>query len=188
MITPISTKDKQSFIKWFLHHYKMKRRESKWILEFLVDNNALLKNVHFVRDVKHCPKAIIISSVCSEGMPFIFYKEKIVTEDFEKLFHDLRLNQCESLYIQLNFYNSIQNALYVSVLEENPHLPVDLKEMKRDRSEANRILQYTLIQKQRELLKQKINFALDDSDQTSFITLAKQLEDLELRIKEKGDE
>lgn len=187
MVTPISTKDKQGFIKWFLQHYKMKRRESKWILEFLVDNDALLKNVHFVRDVKLCPKAIIISSVRSEGVPFIFYKENIITEDFEKLFHDLRLNQSESLYIQLNFHNSIQNALYVSILEENPYLPVDLVIMEKDSSEAERILENTLFKKQKEFLRHKINLALDNSDKASFLEFGKQLDELELRRIERGD-
>lgn len=187
MITPISTKDKQSFIKWFLQHYKMKRRESKWILEYLVDNGVFLKNVHFVRDVKNCPKAIIISSVCSDGLPFIFYKESIITEDFEKLFHDLRLNQYEPLYIKLNFYNSIQNALYVSILEENPHLPKDLEVMKKDSSEADRILQHTLIQNQTHSLKQRIDLALDKTDKTYFMELVKELKGLELKVNQRGE-
>lgn len=180
MITPISVQDKQTFIKWFLQHYKLKRRESKWILEYLVKHIAFLQNVHFVRDVKCCPKAIIISSSCSDGLPFLFYKKSIVTEDSEKLFHDMRLNQYEPLFIQLNFSNSIQNALYVAILEENPYLPEDAEEIQKDKDNAEFILQHSLFESRKNKLKQKIDDALDHFDQITFNNLVKELEALEL--------
>lgn len=180
MLAPISVEEKQHFIVWFLQHFKLKKRESKWILEYLVNYKSLLKNVHFVRDIKHCPRALIITSRCSDGMPLLFYKESVVTKDSEKLFHDIRLNQDDPLYIQLNFYNSIQSSLYVAILEDNPYLPENQKKLEEDRIAASQILNRTLFLSKTILLKSRIDSALDEKDKETFIKLSKELEVLEL--------
>ncbi len=66
---------------------------------------SLLENIHFVEEAHYCPRAIVMSSVEHNGVPFRFYKGNIMTSDAEKSFHDLRLNPDESIYIQLNFPN-----------------------------------------------------------------------------------
>lgn len=188
MVTPVPTKDKQSFIKWFLKHYKMKKRASKWILEYLLSDPALLKNIHFVRDVEFCPKAMIISSECSDGLPFIFFKESVMTEDFEKLFHDLRLNQHDSLYVQLNFHNSRQNPEYAFIIEENPYLPINLELQEKDRAEADRLTEYMLIKSQIATLTEKINVALDQFNESRFIDITTRLALLEDKLTKVTDE
>lgn len=180
MLAPISAKDKQNFIKWFLLHYKMKKRESAWILEYLVNHTTLLKNVHFVRDIKFCPRGLIISSRCSDEVPLLFFKQNLVTKDPEKLFHDMRLNNDEPLYIQLNFNNAVRNSLYVTILEDNPYLPDDLEEIQQDRVEASRMLTYTLFINQKRVLKQEIDLALDNLDHDCFLKLVEELKTLEL--------
>lgn len=179
MQTPISVQDKKSIIKWFLNHYQLKKRESVWILNYLVNHHEILANVHFVRDARFCPRGIIITAYCSEEVPFRFYKKQLVTTDAEKSFHDIRLNQNEPLYIQLNFKNAQQNSKYVSVLEENPYKPDDHHLKKQDQQVAEEVLNKSLFAYKRNLLKQKIDCALDEMDQNTFQELSAALYKLE---------
>ncbi|MEN1969161.1 ReoY family proteolytic degradation factor [Lentibacillus sp. N15] len=179
MQTPISVQDKKSFIQWFLNHYQLKKRESVWILNYLINHDELLANVHFIREARFCPRAIIMSSHCSNDVPFRFYKSQLVTTDAEKSFHDIRLNQHEALYIQLNFRNAKQNELYVAVLEENPFVPEDYFITKKDKRCAKELLDKVVYDYQRNALQKEIDQALDEKDQQKFTKLARRLHKLE---------
>ncbi len=176
--TSISVQDKKTFIKWFLQHYQLKKRESVWILNYLTNHEALLAQVHFIREARYCPRGIVISTHCSNDVPFRFYKNHIVTTDAEKSFHDIRLNRTEPIYIQLSFENAHQNANYVAVLEDNPYLPDDFFITKHERKLAKDVLEYTLYEAQKKYLNQKINQALDQKDEDLFKQYATQLEKL----------
>lgn len=179
MQTPVSVKDKKGFIQWFLNHYQLKKRESVWILNYLVNHDELLSNVHFIREARFCPRAIIMSSHCSDEVPFRFYKSQLVTTDAEKSFHDIRLNQQEPLYIQLNFRNAKQNILYVAVLEDNPFIPEDYFITKKDQDIARQLLDKSLYEYQKKTIQAEIDRSLDKKDQQNFEKLVKKLHKLE---------
>lgn len=179
MQTPISVQDKKEFIQWFLNNYQLKKRESVWILNYLINHEEILANVHFIREARFCPRAIIMSSHCSNEVPFRFYKSQLVTTDAEKSFHDIRLNQKEPLYIQLNFRDAKQNALYVAILEDNPFVPEDYFITNKDREYAKRLLDKVIYDYQRDALQAEIDQALDEKDQQKFTELVKRLHNLE---------
>ena len=178
MITPVTAQDKKSFIEWFLNHYRLKKRESVWILNYLVNHNELLTNVHFVRDVKYCPRGIMMTSHCSEEVPFRFYKNHLVTTDAEKSFHEIRLNQDEPLYLQLNFKKSNQHPYYASVLEENPFVPTDYYITNHDKDLTKQLLDHTLYDYKKKKLMNAIDHALDVMDQEKFQQLTEELKEL----------
>jgi len=120
MSTPVSVNEKKDFIRWFLNRYQLKRRESVWILNYLMSHDQLMEKVHFVEEAQFCPRGLIMSTHCTREVPFRFYKDNIMTTDAEKSFHDIRLNRDEDIYIQLNFHGSRQSHQYAAVLEENP--------------------------------------------------------------------
>ncbi|GAA0423007.1 MAG: ReoY family proteolytic degradation factor [Bacillota bacterium] len=179
MQTPVSVEDKKSFIQWFLNHYQLKKRESVWILNYLVNHDELLTNVHFVREAKFCPRGIIITSHCSEETAFRFYKNQLVTSDAEKSFHDIRLNKHEPLYLQLNFKKSYQNALYIAVLEENPFIPDEYFITQKDQELAKQLLDQSIFDFKKKQLHKKIDLALDEMNQEAFIKLSNELKSLE---------
>ncbi|WP_164668767.1 ReoY family proteolytic degradation factor [Virgibacillus doumboii] len=181
MQTPISVQDKKSFIKWFLNNYQLKKRESVWILNYLVNHKKILSNVHFVREAKFCPRGIVITSHCSEEVPFRFYKNQLVTTDAEKSFHDIRMNQHEPLYIQLNFKNANQNIYYAAVLVENPFIPDEYFITQKDQELAKQLLDKMIYEYHRNILQEKIDLALDERDRQAFQKLAKELHKLEYR-------
>lgn len=179
MQTPVSAKDKKSFIKWFLNHYQLKKRESVWILNYIVNHQRLLANVHFVREAKFCPRGLVMTSHCSDEVPFRFYKKQLVTTDAEKAFHDIRMNQHEPLYIQLNFNKSYQSSFYAAVLVENPFIPDDYFITSQDQELAKRLLEKTIYDYQEKSIREKIDQALDKRNQQAFTELTKKLHKLD---------
>jgi len=178
MSTSISIQDKKTFINWFLTNYQLKKRESVWILNYLINHESLLSNVHFIREAKFCPRGMIISAQCSDEVPFRFYKDHIVTTDAEKSFHDIRLNRHEPIYIQLSFKNSHQSIEYNAVLEDNPFLPDDFFITKKEKQLAKEFLNYTLFEAEKRQLLKQIDHALDNQDKKMFNELTNKLNQL----------
>lgn len=181
MNAPVSVKAKKDFIKWFLNHYHMKKREAVWILNYLINYPKLLDKVHFVQEIKYCPRSITISADCSREPAFRFQKNKLITTDAEKAFHDIRLNRNEDLYVQLHFKNANQSIEYRKVLEENPFMTPDDFITQADQRSAKALLDYSLYQFKRNELMRKIDLSLDQMDQQKFIELSEELYQLEKR-------
>ena len=178
MQTPVSVNEKKDFIRWFLNHYQLKRRECVWILNYLMSHDTLMEKVHFVEQAEFCPRGIIMSTHCVDEVPFRFYKENVMTTDAEKSFHDIRLNKQQDLFIQLNFRSAYSSPEYAAVLESNPHLPKDLFENKQVQGMAEQILEHAISTFQREKLLRDIDEALDRHDKETFEKLSRQLNQL----------
>ncbi|MBU8638961.1 MULTISPECIES: ReoY family proteolytic degradation factor [Bacillus] len=175
MQTPVSVNEKKEFIRWFLNHYQLKRRECVWILNYLMSHDSLMEKVHFVEQAEFCPRGIIMSTHCVDEVPFRFYKENIMTTDAEKSFHDIRLNKQQDLFIQLNFRSAYRSPEYAAVLEINPHIPKDLYENEKDKDLAEKVLEHSIATFQKERLMKEIDEALDRHDQETFNKLAREL-------------
>ena len=175
MQTPVSVNEKKEFIRWFLNHYQLKRRECVWILNYLMSHDSLMEKVHFVEQAEFCPRGIIMSTHCVDEVPFRFYKENIMTTDAEKSFHDIRLNKQQDLFIQLNFRSAYRSPEYAAVLETNPHIPKDLYENENDKHLAEKVLEHSIATFQKDRLMKPIDEALDRHDQETFNKLAKEL-------------
>ncbi len=178
MKTPVSVDEKKEFIRWFLNHYQLKRRECVWILNYLMSHDQLMTNVHFVEGAKYCPKGMVMSTHCVEDVPFRFYKSNIMTTDAEKSFHDIRLNKDEDIYIQLNFKTAYSSYQYAAVLEENPFLPKNLPGNEQDQYIAENILKMSLSRFEEERLTQLIDEAIDNRDIERFKKLSSQLNEI----------
>ncbi|URM34295.1 ReoY family proteolytic degradation factor [Cytobacillus firmus] len=179
MATPVSVNEKKDFIRWFLNHYQLKRRECVWILNYLMSHDQLMEKVHFVEQAQYCPRGLIMSTHCVDEVPFRFYKENVMTTDAEKSFHDIRLNREEEIYIQLNFHASNKAHQYAAVMEENPFMPKTLQVNEKDRLIAERFLAESLEKFRREKLLVLIDEALDKQDKKAFNVLTQQLNKLE---------
>lgn len=179
MSSTVSVLEKKDFIKWFLNHYQLKKRECVWLLNYLVSDDQLMEKVHFVEKAEYCPKAIIMSAQCTDGVPFRFYKQNVLTTDAEKSFHDIRLNQDEDIYIELNFNSSRLTPEYASVLEENPHLPPNMVTDKKYGLWAELILDQSINEFKRKTILMQIDKALDEKDEASFQKLSEELNNLQ---------
>ncbi|MGM7701670.1 ReoY family proteolytic degradation factor [Pseudalkalibacillus sp. Hm43] len=174
MGSTVTVLEKKDFLKWFLNHYQLKKRECVWLLNYLVSDEALMENVHFVENAEYCPKAIIMSTNCVDGVPFRFYKQNILTTDAEKSFHDIRLNQDEDVYIELKFKGAYRTPQYAAVLEENPHIPENMVPDKKYGLWAEMILDQSFSHFRKKSLQTQIDEALDRKDFESFERLSKE--------------
>ncbi|AIE60537.1 ReoY family proteolytic degradation factor [Bacillus methanolicus] len=182
MTAPVSVNEKKEFIRWFLNHYQLKRRECVWILNYLMSHDQLMEKVHFVEQAQFCPRGLVMSTHCVDEVPFRFYKENVMTTDAEKSFHDIRLNRDEEIYIQLNFHASFKAPQYAAVLEENPYMPKKLQITEKDRLIAERFLLESIQRFQEEKLLELIDQALDEQDKEAFQQLTTQLKNLKKQL------
>ncbi len=178
MATPVSVNEKKDFIRWFLNRYQLKRRESVWILNYLMSHDQLMEKVHFVEDAQFCPRGLIMSTHCTREVPFRFYKDNIMTTDAEKSFHDIRLNRDEDIYIQINFRSSNLCHQYAAVLEQNPFVKNNVHLSEEDKQFAEQFLKESIRIFQENKLLEEIDRALDTRDQKKFETLSKRLNEL----------
>ena len=73
MTASVSVVDKKHLLDGF-KNYQLKRRECVWILNYLLSNDELLKRIRFVEEAHYCPRAMVMSTVDSTGVPFRFTK------------------------------------------------------------------------------------------------------------------
>ncbi|RUQ29395.1 YpiB family protein [Peribacillus cavernae] len=179
MAAPVSVNEKKDFIRWFLNHYQLKRRECVWILNYLMSHDQLMKKVHFVEHAQYCPRGLVMSTHCVDEAPFRFYKSNIMTTDAEKSFHDIRLNREEEIYIQLNFKSAYSIYQYAAVLEDNPFMQKSSTSNEKDKILAEQFLEKTILTFQREKILLQIDEALDRHDETAFLQLSDQLNKIE---------
>ncbi|WP_017728016.1 ReoY family proteolytic degradation factor [Halalkalibacterium ligniniphilum] len=178
MGSTIPVVEKKDFLKWFLKEYQLKKRECAWLLNYLISDDNLMAKVHFVEKADSCPKALIISANDVEAIPFSFHKYHKVAMDAEKAFHDIRLNDDEEIYIQLNFSGAKSNPNYIAVLEDNPFLPENKEVADANREMAEQLVSNALLQFRRKQLAEEIDEALDQKDEQRFHMLVKELNEL----------
>lgn len=169
---------KKRFITWLIKNHQLKRRESVWVLTYLKDNEKLLSNVHFVDEAHYCPRAIVMSTSETAGIPFRFYKGKIMSADAEKAFNDLKMNLDEKMYIQVNLPNAYESMEYIAVVEENEHTPKEVSS--EDEQYANEIIDMFTQQFKLNDLQKRIDEAIDQNDKVKFMELTSELNGLQL--------
>ncbi|GLO66216.1 ReoY family proteolytic degradation factor [Oceanobacillus kimchii] len=165
----VTVGEKKKFIQWFLNNYRLKKRESVWILNYICNHENLLEKFNFVLDdIKFCPRGVEMSTNCTDGAPFKFYKENVTSRDAERAFHDIRLNRDEEMYIQINFSDSKISQNYLGVVVDNPHATESLTIS----DETENFLDFMLLQMKRDNLMKEIDRALEKQDQDAFNKLS----------------
>lgn len=182
MTASVTANEKRDFVKWLLTNFQLKRRESVWILNYLVSHEELLENVHFVEGVEHCPRGMMISTTSSSGAPFRFYKGTIVSADAEKSFHDMRLHPDQPMYIELKFPDKQRVPEFIAVLEDNPFLPMNEELKRMDQATANHMVDHSLKAYQLKQLEKEIDRALDEQDRERFVKLSKKYQILQSEV------
>lgn len=182
MNTRIQLKEKKQFIKWLLGRYQMKRRESMWILNYLLNHDIVLNKAKFVEQVDKTPRGIRMATIGTDDPAFKFYKEGQEFQDPEQAFHEVRLNWHTDLYVEVVFQDAWSSKEYLSILEDNPYAKWNdaiTEELSMEVDEA--IERFQLLERRQELLKE-IDLALEDEERESFIELTHELREIEERL------
>lgn len=179
----ISLEAKKVFLSWFLDRYQLKRRESMWILNYLLNHDIVLNKVHFVEAVEKTPRGMMMSTTEMDSEPFLFYKNGTVFSDPEQAFHEVRLNWQEEMYVELIFLNPWKSAEYLTVLEDNPYykwnetISVNLIE------EVDLALETLSLTERKQNTLHQIDLSLEEEDRERFIQLSNQLKEIEEDLK-----
>lgn len=155
----VNNKSKKRFIKQLIDEYKFDVHEVEMIFTYLLTDDTLLAQTHFVNDITLCPRAISLSLLSKQS--FCFVKGSIITNNSMQAYHDLRLNNDEQLFIKIEQIKRY-DELYYAVLENNPFLT---------QYEFNR----HLIKRKKRILQQQIDEALDVKDKEAFTYLTNEL-------------
>lgn len=174
----ISTLDKRQFLNWFVSHESFAKREISWVLNYLANHESILKNVHFVEKANTTPRGITLCTQCFYGEPICLSLDGENFHDSDQIFHEIRLNWQDPLYIECVFSNSWANELYLAVLEDNPYCSWNDTV---DQTILNRVDAYFKQQdQQKEIsqLYQQIDQALENEDQALFMQLSEEVNQL----------
>ncbi|MGP6140079.1 MULTISPECIES: YpiB family protein [unclassified Jeotgalibaca] len=178
MIRP-SLEDKKKFLTWFIQNYQLKRRESLWILNYLLNHELLLKNVHFVENIALTNRGMGLSTIESEEEPFVYFKEGKRFEDPEQAFHDLRLNWKEDFYLELFFEGAYQTLSAYGILENNPNETDEVSITKETQQAVEVSLVRLAWQERKRHLLILIDQALVDQDEDKFKKYTEELREID---------
>lgn len=120
----MTLEEKKIFLKWLMEKLSLKQRESYWILSYLMNHDVILNRVIFVEQAELTPRGLIISDKDVPGEGISFFKEGHIFYDPEQIFHDIRMNWRETLYLEIKFPGRYKYVLYQNVLEENPFIDI----------------------------------------------------------------
>ncbi|QIL46609.1 IDEAL domain-containing protein [Vagococcus coleopterorum] len=180
----VKTNEKVAFLDWVITHSIFTRREAYWLLTYLKDHPTILENVKFVEKADKTPRGMTIIQSSQPDNCFSLVLNKKTITDHEKIFHEIRLNWKETLYVEVIFDKSWENDLYLSVLEDNPFdaWNKQLSQQLEQLIETS-VKEITDFANEKQLLEQ-IDRALDAGDQKTFRALTQQLQ--KQKIKEKS--
>ncbi|SMO42866.1 ReoY family proteolytic degradation factor [Melghirimyces algeriensis] len=170
----VTVLEKKEFIRWFLNHHELQKREAAWLLNYLCSDDQLLKRTHFVDSLRHLPKTVLVSTRCVRMTPFRFTKNKRVSADVETAFYDLRSSTKEDLYISLCFKDKSTCPEYAAVLEVNPMEKQDLVQETLFGLMAEMILDHAVRDFREKDLYRRIDQALEVGDEKEFLQLTEQ--------------
>jgi uncharacterized protein YpiB (UPF0302 family) len=177
-VSTITVSEKREFIRWFLGHHELRKREVAWLLSYLSSKEELLAKVHFVEHVGSLPRSLIISTKCSNMPPFQFMRKQRVDTDVEAAFYDLQLFPDEDLYIGLYFQDRTSCPKFAAVLEGNPMERQDMASDQMFSLFAELLLDQAVRQFQKKQLYAKIDESLAKQDKATFLKLSRELKQL----------
>lgn len=117
----VDVKEKKTFLNWFVANSSFSQREVSWILNYLANHEAILNNVHFVENAEATDRGLQIRDLSVADEPLRLFIEGKEFNDSTQIFHEIRLNWKEPLYLECMFKNSWDNPTYLSILEDNPY-------------------------------------------------------------------
>lgn len=177
----IDVKDKKFFLNWLVNHVSFKQREILWILNYLANHEAILKNVRFVEKADETERGIQIRDASFSGNSLVLFLKGKTFSDSEQIFHEIRLNWKDTLYLECLFEDSWQNSLYLSILEDNPYAPWNDQVSSEIRNEIDAYFRQLEVKGQQELLYHQIDQALEKGDHDAFIELTEELNRLKIK-------
>ncbi|MDT2756759.1 ReoY family proteolytic degradation factor [Enterococcus asini] len=174
----VDVREKKSFLDWLIQNVTFNRREVSWILNYLANHEAILANVHFVEHAEATKRGIVIRDLSVVGEALTLYLEGKSFTDSDQIFHEIRLNWKEPMYIECFFANSWEHPSYLSILEDNPYLTWNESIDQEILTAIDDYLAAEERQAQVQKLYQQIDEALEKGDKETFFHLSQEVNEV----------
>lgn len=171
----INVSDKKDFLVWLVNNVSFSRREILWILNYLINHEAILNNVHFVEHADKTDRGIRVASTETEEKPISLFLAGKEFTDTDQVFHEIRMNWKKELYLECIFENSWQNSQYLSILEDNPYARWNEQVSEDILEQINEFFDQEEKQAKIDFLYSEIDVALEKKDHESFLKLSNEL-------------
>ena len=99
----INLEDKRAFITWLVETITLKEKEAYWILNYLLNHDAILNRVVFVEQADKTPRGLVIAATRENQDGLVLFKETQPFTDAQQIFHEIRMNYKDTLYIEVYF-------------------------------------------------------------------------------------
>lgn len=171
----VNVADKKEFLVWLVNNISFSQREVLWILNYLINHEAILNNVHFIEKADKAVRGIKVTAREMEDEPIRLFLSGKEFTDTDQIFHEIRMNWKEALYIECVFEGSWQNSQYLSILEDNPYARWN-EQVSEDVIESiNDFFAQEEKQAKLNLLYSQIDLALEDNNYEAFLELTDEL-------------
>lgn len=171
----INVAEKKSFLVWMVNNISFPKREVIWILNYLINHEAILNNVSFVEYANKTDRGIQIASAGIEQEPIILFLQGKEFTDTDQIFHEIRMNWKERLYLECIFDNVYQNTEYLSILEDNPFSPWKDNISEETVQKINEYFEQEEHAARMTLLRAQIDQSLEDGNHEAFLELSDEL-------------
>jgi len=168
---PSSLKYKKRFLRWFMNNQLAEDSDVSWFLEDLLIDEHALERIRFVEQIDASPKGIIISTY-PEDEPFVFFKGAVQSDNVYTAYHELQLHEDEPFYVQVKFPEIEKNRLYQILLRE------ERTAERKNKAVATHLLNHLLQSEKKQLILQKIDWALDTKNAEMFQYYSEQLQEI----------
>lgn len=180
----VSLESKQQYIRWFMSRFALKRRDSRVILSFLLENEDVLSKVTFVENLSYLDNALLISAKGSTTYPFMFrYRGEFVYSSLVTLQRLVDLSDDDSVYVWLAYDPMLASPDAGDVVQENP--------VAAWRSQAQRVARLLVRSVEDEMsqlvlrkgeLERLVDLALEQGDRDAFLRHTGELFEIEKRV------
>ncbi|MBO0440968.1 hypothetical protein DOK67_0002696 [Enterococcus sp. DIV0212c] len=174
----VNVSDKKEFLVWLVNNISFSQREVLWILNYLINHEAILNNVHFIEQADKAARGLKVTSREMEEEPIRLFLSGKVFTDTDQIFHEIRMNWKEALYIECVFDGSWQNSQYLSILEDNPYARWNEQVSEEVVESINNFFAHEEKQAKIDLLYSQIDLALEDNNYDAFLELTDELNHL----------
>jgi uncharacterized protein YpiB (UPF0302 family) len=174
----VNVADKKDFLVWLVNNISFAQREVLWILNYLINHEAILNNVHFVEQANKASRGIKVTSSEMDDEPIKLFLSGKEFTDTDQIFHEIRMNWKEALYIECIFENAWQNGHYLSILEDNPYARWNEQVSEEVVARIDRFFAEEEKKAKMNFLYQQIASALEDDNYEAFLELTDELNHL----------
>lgn len=175
----VSSVEKRNFLKWFLENQRLKRSESRKVLEYIINNFHILEKVSFTEKIVLSGRTIVLSSQNSDEPGFLYYSNQNKTEEISRALGDLMMDPYAKVYIVVHFSGKMSNHRYLQLIESPVFENIrQYERFQKYEKEVDQIIGKMLLDKEIEIVKNQIDAALDQKDGDLFRRLTAKLKEL----------